>query len=48
MMTNELILFLILALVAVVSALGMLFSRNAVYAALFLILNFGTVAAWLA
>jgi len=44
MMTNELILFLILALVAVVSALGMLFSRNAVYAALFLILNFGTVA----
>lgn len=43
-MTNELILFLILALVAVVSALGMLFSRNAVYAALFLILNFGTVA----
>jgi NADH-quinone oxidoreductase subunit J len=37
-------MFLILGLVAIVTALGMLFSRNAVYAALFLILNFGTVA----
>jgi NADH-quinone oxidoreductase subunit J len=43
-MTTDLILFSILALVAVVTALGMLFSRNAVYAALFLILNFSTVA----
>lgn len=43
-MTSELILFLILAVVAVASALAMLFSRNAVYAALFLILNFATVA----
>lgn len=43
-MTTELITFLILAVVAIVTALGMLFSRNAVYAALFLILNFGTVA----
>jgi NADH-quinone oxidoreductase subunit J len=43
-MTVNLILFLILALVAIASALGMLFSRNAVYAALYLILNFGTVA----
>jgi len=43
-MTIDLILFLILALVAVVTALSMLFSRNAVYAALFLILNFSTVA----
>jgi len=43
-MTPTLILFIILALVAVVSALGMLFARNAVIAALFLILNFLTVA----
>ena len=43
-MTAQIILFFILALVAVVSALGMLLSRNAVYAALFLIVNFGTVA----
>lgn len=43
-MTPDLILFLILALVAVASALGMLFSSNAVYSALFLILNFVTVA----
>jgi len=43
-MTTDLILFIILALIAIASALGMLFSRNAVYAALFLILNFATVA----
>ena len=43
-MTVDLILFLILAVVAVAAALGMLFSRNAVYSALYLILNFGTVA----
>jgi NADH-quinone oxidoreductase subunit J len=43
-MTANLILFLILALVSVASALGMLFSRNAVYSALFLIVNFGTIA----
>ena len=43
-MTLNLILFIILALVAVASALGMLFSRNAVYAALFLIVNFVTIA----
>ncbi len=43
-MTIQLVLFIILALVAVASALGMLFSRNAVYAALYLILNFATVA----
>jgi len=43
-MTINLILFLVLALVAVVSALGMLLSKNAVYSALFLILNFATVA----
>jgi len=43
-MSGELILFLILALVAIATALGMLFSRNAVYSALFLVLNFVTVA----
>jgi NADH-quinone oxidoreductase subunit J len=43
-MDANLIVFLILAVVAVGSALGMLFNRNAVYSALFLILNFATVA----
>lgn len=43
-MSTELILFLILAAVAVATALGMLLSRNAVYSALFLVLNFATVA----
>ncbi len=43
-MTPDLILFLTLALVAVASALGMLFSSNSIYSALFLILNFATVA----
>lgn len=43
-MTPQLILFFTLATVAVGTALGMLFSANAVHAALFLILNFGTVA----
>jgi NADH-quinone oxidoreductase subunit J len=43
-MTLQLLLFLVLALVAVASALGMLISRNAVYSALFLVLNFATVA----
>jgi NADH-quinone oxidoreductase subunit J len=43
-MTTELIAFIVLALAAVVSALGMLFSKNAIYAALFLIMNFATVA----
>jgi len=43
-MNLTLILFLILAAVAVASAIGLLVSRNAVYAALFLVLNFATVA----
>jgi NADH-quinone oxidoreductase subunit J len=43
-MNPELIAFVILGLVAVASALGMLFSKSAVYAAIFLILNFATVA----
>ena len=43
-MNSELIVFLVLSLVAVAAALGMVFSRNAVYSALFLVLNFVTVA----
>lgn len=43
-MTLDLLLFLVLALVAVATAMGMLMSRNAVYSALFLVLNFVTVA----
>ena len=43
-MTIDLILFLMLALIAIATALGMLFSRNAIYSALFLVLNFITVA----
>lgn len=43
-MSTELALFIMLSTVAVASALGMLFSRNAIYAALFLILNFATIA----
>ena len=43
-MSVDLIFFLALAFVAVGAALGLLFSRNAVYAALFLVLNFITVA----
>lgn len=44
MLMTDLILFLILAFVAIAAALGMLLSRNAVYCALFLVLNFVTVA----
>ena len=43
-MTTDLILFLVLSLIAVASAFGMLLSRNAVYSALYLVLNFVTVA----
>lgn len=43
-MTLDLALFLVLALVAISTALGMLISRNAVYSALFLVLSFVTVA----
>jgi len=38
------VLFTILALIAVLSALGMLLSKNAVHSALFLVLNFTTIA----
>jgi NADH-quinone oxidoreductase subunit J len=43
-MNLDLIFFLVLSLIAVSTALGMLLSRNAVYSALFLVLNFITVA----
>src|SRR6185503_11979677 len=43
-MTLDLALFLFLALTAIAAALGMLLSRNAVYSALYLVLNFVTVA----
>lgn len=38
------IIFIILAAVAIAAALGMLLSRNAIHSALFLVLNFATVA----
>ena len=43
-MTLDLILFLLLSLIAIATAIGMLMSRNAIYSALFLVLNFTTVA----
>jgi NADH-quinone oxidoreductase subunit J len=43
-MTTGFLVFVILALVAVASALAMLFSRNPVYCTLFLIINFCTIA----
>ncbi len=43
-MNTNLIVFLVLSLVAIATALGMLFRKNAVYSALFLVLNFVTVA----
>ncbi len=43
-MSVDLVVFIGLALVAILSALGMLFSRNAIYSALYLIFNFSTVA----
>ncbi len=45
-MSGELMTFGILGLVAIGSGLGMLLSRSAVYSALFLVLNFGTVAVY--
>lgn len=43
-MDANLIVFIILAIVAIGSAVGMLLNKNAVYSALFLILNFATMA----
>jgi NADH-quinone oxidoreductase subunit J len=44
MPSAELIVFIFLALTAIGTGAGMLLSRHAVYAALFLVLNFATVA----
>lgn len=43
-MTLELILFFILAAIAIATAVGMLLSRSTVYAALYLVVNFVSVA----
>ena len=43
-MTPDLVLFFGLAVVAVASAAGMLLSRRAIHAAIFLVMNFSTVA----
>jgi NADH-quinone oxidoreductase subunit J len=43
-MNTQLITFFILAVIAIAAALGMLLSRSAIYSALFLVLNLGTVA----
>jgi NADH-quinone oxidoreductase subunit J len=43
-MTIDLILFLVLAAIALTTALGMLTSRNTIYAAMHLVTNFITVA----
>jgi len=40
----ETVIFVLMAAVSIAAALGLLLSKNAIYAALFLILNFGTVA----
>ncbi len=45
-MDGNQITFYILAVVAIGAALGMLFSKNSIYSALFLILNFATVAVY--
>jgi len=39
-----LFMYIILALVVILSGVGLIISRNAIYAALFLVLNFSTVA----
>lgn len=43
-MTVSIIVFIILGIIAVASAIAMVVSRNTVYAALYLVLNFVTVA----
>ena len=42
--TPELILFFVLAAISIGAAVGMLFSRNAIHSALFLVLNFAVVS----
>jgi NADH-quinone oxidoreductase subunit J len=43
-LTTPLLIFYVMAGLAILTALGMLLSRSAVYSALFLVLNFSTVA----
>ena len=43
-MTSDLFVFSGLAIISILAAIGLLTSRSAIYAALFLILNFSTVA----
>ena len=43
-MAVNLLIFLVLAVVCIATAVGMLLSRSAIYSALYLVLNFGTVA----
>lgn len=43
-MSGDLILFFALAIVSIASAVAMILNRNAVYSALFLVLNFVTIA----
>lgn len=43
-MTTDLAVFLFLAAIAILSAISMLFARNSVYSALFLVINLATVA----
>ena len=43
-MTFEFVLFIALGAIAVIAALGMLLSSNAIYSALFLVVNFAVVA----
>ncbi|HQV69498.1 MAG TPA: NADH-quinone oxidoreductase subunit J [Thermoflexales bacterium] len=43
-MTPEFLVFLVLAFIAVVAAVGMILSRNAIYAALFLVLVMASLA----
>lgn len=43
-MSADLVLFIAIAIVSVASAVGMIVSRNTIYSALFLVLNFVTIA----
>lgn len=43
-MTSELLVLIVLTIISIASAAGLLTSRSAIYAALFLTVNFGTVA----
>lgn len=45
-MNLDFLFFIVLALISVASAVAMLFSRHPIYSALFLIINFGTIAAF--